>query len=198
MDAYATVDQYRRRFNKTQAANIDLESLLASASDLIDRELDRSFSKDAEPVTRTYEFGRLAQGCQLWIDDMAEAPSEVIVSNGGSFDDATALDSDDYRLEPMNAAYGRNPEPWYSILFPATRGYYGELARVTTRWGWPAVPPAITQATLELAGLIVAEGPRATREISVGTTRIIQVSRAAQDVIHRLYDSYRKPVLAAI
>ena len=34
--------------------------------------------------------------------------------------------------------------------------------RVTARWGWPEVPPDIKRATIELASILLVEGPRAT------------------------------------
>ncbi|MCY4122541.1 MAG: hypothetical protein OXG72_16645 [Acidobacteria bacterium] len=65
--------------------------------------------------------------------------------------------------------------------------------RLTATYGWAAVPSAIEQACLEIAALVMAQGPRATRQVVVGPTgESIQASPAALAVIDALPRVYRR------
>jgi hypothetical protein len=161
---------------------------LLQGARLIDRHCGRFFSQDALAVARTYRAqggGSLRSGYStqyyggtigwaesenpylygsysriLTIDDLAVAPTEVILdeSGNGSFVGETALAVTDYELWPTTAQYGPEPKPWQQLYIPQTSncgGFRaGMLVRITARWGWPAVPEPIVRANCELAATL--------------------------------------------
>ena len=184
-DAYADVATYRALFSKTAESDAAIEGYLQAASELIDQELGRHFTKDVDPIARTYQFKPYTSIPRLTIADLAERPTQVSLSTSGVLTDAQ------YELYPSNAQFGRVSRPWYVIEIRAI-AFSGQKLEITARWGWPAVPAAISQATLQLAALIRAEGPRAARSFNVGTLESRAASRQTQEIVSDLYRAYRR------
>ncbi|HCA86373.1 MAG TPA: hypothetical protein DEQ61_13235 [Streptomyces sp.] len=124
-----------------------LEQALASASRGIDRMTGRRFYLDATAVQRTYNpAGKVVRdgpGERLLTDDIGDDAGLIVETGaGGSWTAVT-----DYEMTPDNAlARGL---PVTGLLRPSAGWGSGTArVRVTARWGWPAVPEEIVQATL--------------------------------------------------
>lgn len=182
---YATLSDYLELFGSADDADPGvINRALLQASRMIDRYCGRFFSMDAAVVARTYRVpssGSLRSGYGyardnwaesenpflyggysrlLTVDDLAAAPTEVILDQdgNGSFVGETALASTDYELWPTTASYGPEPKPWQQIAIVPTSSVggfrSGMLVRVTAKWGWPAVPEPVVRATCELASTL--------------------------------------------
>lgn len=220
-DAYATSTQYHAQITKQDTgsdAQIDLD--LLAVSRYIDRCIGRFFTKDAAPVARVYTPpGSLRQplatpplgwaesenpyrygvwGRHLAVDDIATATGLQIIMDDnrvGSFSGYTPWATTDYELWPLNAPFGSEARPYTSIVLPpwSTIGGIpiGVRVQVTAVYGWPAVPQAIINATVQLTAILRLESPRATSRVTeVG--EVIGVSKRAQDIIYDLKTIYGK------
>ncbi len=123
----------------------DLQRALTRASRAIDDRTGRRFFADDNTSARTYRTaGRLAADEGRWllvVDDIADTSVTVELGDGTTWTAYT-----DYELDPENAvARGRAVTGLARASWPASR------VRVTARWGWPAVPDPIVEATLLLA-----------------------------------------------
>jgi hypothetical protein len=126
-----------------------LQNALTRASRAIDDRTGRRFYADADASARTYRTaGRVVRdgdGELLLVDDIASLTDLVVEAGNGT--DWTAVT--DWSAEPENAigrgvaieALRRDPGHWSGV----------RRVRVTARWGWPAVPAPIAEATLLLA-----------------------------------------------
>lgn len=173
---------------------------LKAVSRWLDHRLGRFFTQDASAVQRIFIRPRDQHDVtMLYVDDLAAAPTEVIIDkdNDGSFADETALASSDYELRPLNADKGPEPGPYtaiYATHWGDEGGWPAELRiRVTAQYGWPAVPPAIRDATIELAGLLRIETPRSTSRIAEGLTAVERTSADAQRLLRDLIAAYKHP-----
>jgi Phage gp6-like head-tail connector protein len=128
-----------------------LDSVLTAASRGIDNYCGRYFYADAVVSARIYSprkrAMRRAEGEDLLIDDVSTTTGLIVatgVANGSTW---TAITN--YETYPENAiARGR---PITAILrLLSSWGLGGPTARVqvTAKWGWPAIPDVVYQATL--------------------------------------------------
>lgn len=201
-NAYATVEDFRTRFQDTDAAHEDqIGRALIAASSFLEapRVCGQRFWKDAE--TRVYSPDRYLDEC-LEVDPFVVSdatPWTLRASWDGSSWDRIAIDQSDYLPYPLirtrhsiehpATEIRRTPDPNRYVV-PFT---YYPLWQLQATFGWPAIPAAITEACLELAGLILATGPRATRQIAVGVLgETIQSSPAAEAVVGALPHIYRR------
>lgn len=146
MTDYATLAELKTAIGETTATNdTELAAKLTSASRRVDRDTGRRFYQDATTSTRTYQ----ALHEQLMtVDDISTSTGLVVEVGRTSW---TTVDSGAYDLLPFNAeADGRAIETLMRVtgcwpIWGVTR------VRVTARWGWPAVPDEIKNATILLA-----------------------------------------------
>jgi hypothetical protein len=157
-----------------------LDTALAAASRGIDRSTGRRFHLDVTASARTFNpSGRVVRdegGARLLIDDAGAEPELVEVGSGGSY---TAFA--DYETGPDNAlAKGR---PITSLLTPSA--YWGggsTRVRVTARWGWPAVPDEIKQATLIQAARLFKRKDSPEGVTGSAEWGVVRLSRRDPDV----------------
>lgn len=123
-----------------------LNAALAAASRGIDAHCGRYFYADTTATAREFPVGgrivvdRRANRVRLLLDDISTATG-LIVELGG---DSTWTAVTDYRTEPRNALAVGEP-----ITGLSRRAGWGcDEVRVTAKWGWPAVPDVVVQATL--------------------------------------------------
>lgn len=123
-----------------------LASALAAASRGIDRMTGRRFWLDPTAVERTYNpRGRTVcdtDGERLIVDDIGVTMGMVVeTGSGASWSAVTG-----YETAPDNAlVQGR---PVTALLQPAGSWGYGTgRVRVTARFGWPAIPDEVVEAT---------------------------------------------------
>jgi hypothetical protein len=128
-------------------ADDDIDLAVNAASRWVESYCARRFWLDDEPVQRLYSCGPTGSAP---IDDLAEVVS-VEQSNGVDYQPLTS-----YQLMPLNAA--ADLEPYMMIT-----GVSG-IIRITGRFGWPALPRSIEQAT----GLLAARLIKRSREAPFG------------------------------
>ena len=199
-DAYATATEYRFRTVKTDtAADAAIDRDLKAVSRFIDRRCGRTFNRTTALETRIYVPKRTSR--QLWVDDIADS-MDVTITVGGS-----VVSADRYRMKPLNAHTGSEPEPWTSFEWKLTtsrsRRLYGsryledvwyrdEEIEVEAIWGYPAVPEGIVSATIELAGIWRLETPRATTEVNPDLNLVLSSSREANQIVGDMVGSYQR------
>ena len=217
-DPYCTAEQYRNIIEKRdESDDVEVTLDLKAVSRWLDRKLMRFFNKDDQPVARQYwplggpkwplplgwaesenpwTMGGYTR--MLLTDDMAEAPTKVLIDNGGSgtfTEPADLMPPECYELWPQNANLGPEPKPWTSIYVPywyqAPWGGFpsGKRIQVVCRWGWPAVPPAIVIATAELCGIWRLESPRSTSRVNE-LEQVTATSNIANKLVDELIKQY--------
>jgi hypothetical protein len=128
--------------------DVDLESARAAASGSINLTCGRRFWLDPAPVARIYRpRGRVvcdADGETLLVDDIGSIAG-MVVETGPAGGPWTAVTG--YETTPDNAL--ADGKPITGLLLPNGTWSRGSATRVrvTTRFGWPAVPPDITEAS---------------------------------------------------
>ena len=197
-DSYVTAAEYRAITGKSdESQDSDVLLSLTAITRHLEGRLGRFFNVDANDVTRVYIVPDA--GPRLSVNDLSADPTTIKIDedHDGSFADDTALASADYELHPISAPLGPEGWPYTSIVLTdwGTKGSFGKGQRVEVvgKFGWPAVPEAVKQATAELTAILRLESARATTQITpmgdVGG--ILSTSRPAQDIIHRLTEQYK-------
>lgn len=135
----------------TTYADDDIELACSVASDVIDRELGRKFSKDSSDVTRLYTA---LDSEVLNIRDLVSLTTLKTDEDGdGTFE--TTWGADDYKLGPMNAT--ADSEPYTQISVDMIKGdyrfpqYVQGGVQIVGKWGWPKVPLGVQQAAAIIA-----------------------------------------------
>lgn len=189
---YASVDEYRAVLDDATASHDDarIEAELLSASELIDTFTGgRHFDQGA---SATREFDWINGGRALVIDDLSLTPSEVSYQVGSQT--AVTVLSTAYTLYPRNA--DQRGRPWTEIWFD-TAPPRNAVVSISGQWGWPSVPHGVKSATIQLASIILLDGPRGTQlvtNILAGATDNLPQSVA--DVQAQLVSQfYRAPLL---
>src|SRR5262245_956655 len=188
-DPYATPQDYRDRINRTdEGHDAEIYDQLVAVSRVIDKKLQRFFTKDQTVQARPFypkgwaegdpeaenpwfATGRssIARSRYLNVDDIATTVGLIIKidhARSGSFASETPLAPTDYLLFPLNADKGPEPQPWTRILLTSWGNELGwppgSLVEVTAIWGWPAIPRAIREATVQITALRRLATPRPT------------------------------------
>jgi len=149
---YATTEELAAYVSiPDDADDVQLAGAIAAASRAIDQATGRQFGQLAVPEARIFP-AELDCRVSRWfvrIDDLMVSPTAVATdpdADGGFTGDVGT----GFTLGPVNAAsQGR---PWDRLDITSASSYYpgapDRYVRVTALWGWSAVPPAISQATL--------------------------------------------------
>lgn len=147
---YGTLPDLKLRLNiETSDTTRDtlLNSALAAASRAIDKACGRRFWLDAAPVQRTFRVhGRVSRepdGDLLLVDDIGDAAGLIAETGGGGVWSAVS----GYETAPENALADGLPVTGLRLLY-GSWGIGTARVRVTARFGWPAVPDEIAEATV--------------------------------------------------
>lgn len=149
---YATLTDLKTQVGITDSArDALLNNALAAASRAIDKKTGRRFWLDPTAVQRTFNpYGRTVRdqrGALLLIDDIGSLDNLLAeTGSGSSWTAATG-----YETTPDNALLDEQAITGL-LLATGTWGTHTTRVRIAARWGWPAVPDEITQATLLQAG----------------------------------------------
>jgi len=192
-DAHATAVEYREVAGASDAANdVVIDRDLKSVSRWLEHKLGQFFNVDASDVARIYIP---VQAAKLWIDPLSAAPTTIKIDedNDGSFADDTALASTDFEMRPLNVDKGPEPGPFTHLVLTdwGTKSSWKNLrVEITGKWGWPAVPEAIKDATIEFTRLWRMETPRATTRITE-MDQVIGMSRSAHEMLKEIMGRYK-------
>ncbi|MFD5425212.1 head-tail connector protein [Streptomyces sp. NPDC127084] len=158
-----------------------LNNALASASRSIDASTGRRFYLDSPATARTYRTsGRVvcnAEGERLLVDDIGSSTGLIVeTGSGGSWSPVT-----DYETAPDNALV-RGRAITSLLRASGTWGYGSTRVRVTARWGWPAVPDEIEQATLLQAARLYRRKDSPEGVTGSAEWGVVRLSRRDPDV----------------
>ena len=175
----AELKKLRRIAASDTADDESLQQAVDAANRAIDSRCGRTFGLDTDPTVRVFRpRGRVVSdpdGERLLVDDIGD-PGGLAVEVG----DGTAWSAvGDYETLPDNAL--ARGEPVTGLLRPCGT-WACQRVRVTTRWGWPAVPDEIRQAALLLASRLWLR--RDSPEGVAGSSEwgVVRVSRMDPDV----------------
>jgi hypothetical protein len=136
--AYASLAAFKRRLGEFDATDDELlDALLVSARRLEEDCGGRRFYRDRTATSRIYT---VTHPRILVVDDFASADITVEVGCDPTFTEVTG-----YRIKPDNCFARGKPG---NVI---EHRWFGPQVRVTAPWGYPAIPPAATEANLMLA-----------------------------------------------
>jgi len=152
-NGYCTLAEVKAALRITDSIDDTLlENAVEAASRRIDGECSRRFYIDGTTSARTYAANRSAF---VFVDDIATTTGLVVKVDDnmiGTYS-TTLTAGTDYQTEPTNASAQNEPITLLRALdtwFPVA-GNGRALIEVTAKWGWPAIPDAIREATVLLA-----------------------------------------------
>src|SRR3990167_6833959 len=141
-------------------ADSDIDDAVAAASRAVDALCGRRFYADADAAQVRYYTPWETE--LVRIDDLVTLTSLKTDPGGdGTYEDTWTVDTD-FVLLPLNRELidGTNREPYRLIQRHPNGNYkfvikYPRTVQLTGKFGWPAVPPAVEQATRVLAGRLL-------------------------------------------
>ncbi|MFF0598058.1 head-tail connector protein [Streptomyces antibioticus] len=173
-----------------------LASKIAAASRSIDKSTGRRFWLDPQPTARIINpLRRVAvdeDGAHLLVPDIGDVDALVVeIGRPGAWQDITAQ----VEAEPTDRL--EHLEPVTSLLrlgasWPTGGGW---RVRVTTRWGWPAIPDGVVEATGILALRLFKRKDSPEGVLGSSEWGVVRLSRTDPDV-YELIKSYILPGLA--
>lgn len=159
-----------------------IERAVETASRSIDRFCKRRFYLDATATARTFEATTLDT---LYVTDIGSTSGLIVATDdaaNGQF--STIWDASDYQTEPSYIA----EKPIVTIRalsggFPIYSNHrYG--VKVTAKWGWPAVPVEVEQATVILTSRLVKRKDAPTGVEGFGEFGVVRISPTDKDVVN--------------
>lgn len=207
-NAYCSLNQLKELVGGISDTNQDamLELAINSASRQIDGYCGQRFWKDTDASDRRFHtYPSLAS---LWLDssdvvgiaDGDDVLVAVDADSDGVFE--TALTGDlDYVLLPLNAAVQTPVQPYTSLSFnlpgtsyvaPAFVYSGAPMVQVTARWGWPAVPSEVEQATLLQAAQLWKSKDAVFGVAAFGEFGPLRVRSAMNPIAEGLVEPYRR------
>jgi hypothetical protein len=134
----------------------DLDDVIASSTQEVERYCNRQFNKASTVSSRDYPAGN---STLLQVDDFYSVTGLIVAldtADNGTF--STVVSSSDYELFPLNGIVdGQTGWPFCRIRFAPgvlTLGGYRRrqaYVRITALWGWSAIPSPVKQATKIIA-----------------------------------------------
>lgn len=174
-----------------------LEQIIESASRSIDRIANRRFYLDANVSARTYRpIGNL----RVIIDDVGTTTGLVLKTDpdaNGVYQTTFTLNSD-YIVEPTNALAKGKPITYLTIVGPTALSLpvnYWPQVEVTARWGWPAVPDDIEQATYILSADLYKRKDSIGGVLGLSELGAIRMSPLGRDIA-AIVKAYRREFFA--
>jgi hypothetical protein len=174
-------------------ADADIATAVVAASNALDLLCKRKgtatrggFEQDADANQVRYYTPE--DGYKLNIDDLVTFTSLQTDPGGDNTWPDTWVQNTDFDLEPLNAAADGWPYTRLhvrssgSFVFPVG---YSRSVKVTGKFGWPAVPEAVTQATTILASRLL----KRAREVPFGVVAVnldgaaVRIAKADPDVM---------------
>lgn len=152
----------------------DIQLALSAASRAVDEICARRFYADSD-ATQVRYFTPYRPD-YVWIDDLLTLTT-LQTDEGGDGTYENTWTSTDYFLSPLNAAADSKPYTWIqanrfgSYIFPT----WDKSVKVTGKFGWSAVPPAVSEATTILAGRFL----KRAREAPFGAAELLALGGAA-------------------
>lgn len=146
--AYCTAAELAHYAGEGSVSDPEMTLAVETASRSVDRACGRQFGLLDEPVARyfTAEYDRARRVWVIPTEDFATTDGLTVESVGPQ--NGTALAG--YLPAPINAVV--DGKVWTSLIIGSgaavAPNWTENGVRVTAKWGWPTVPPAVKMATL--------------------------------------------------
>lgn len=195
MANYCTLTELKAALSITD--NIDdsvLQTAITSASTWVDGWCYRSFEAAGTAVTDR-DYIPTGTFDPLFIDDCVEIV-QVKLDDDLDRTFAETLRDIDFQAEPINATTGGLPLP-FTRLRPFEDGYWPTFrgqatVRVSARYGWPAIPDAVREATIFQASRLFTRRDSPLGVAGFGDMGAMRVSRFVDPDVEMLLSPYRK------
>lgn len=203
-NGYATLAEfqaYTGMSTLTAAETTSIEKGIEAASRSIDRIANRRFYQDSVATARLY---RPTDFYRLIVDDISTTSSLVVAldsTGNGSYTDTLTLNTD-YILDPVNALSKGRPYTMITLvggtlgtkLWPFPTNFRPGV-QVTARWGWPAIPDDIVEATLILSADYMKRASSVGGVVGLSELGAIRMSPLGRDIT-AIVRAYRREVVA--
>lgn len=176
-NVYIELEQFKSTadLKDTNFMDGDIQLALQAAARAVDEICNRRFWPDADATQIRYYSPQRYD--LVYIDDLLTLTTLKTDGDGdGTFE--TTWSTTDYYLEPLNALADSRPYteicaiPWGSLWFTTL---YPRSVQITGKFGWSAVPAAISEATTILAGRFL----KRSREAPMGDAAALALGGAA-------------------
>lgn len=174
-----------------------LEQIIESASRSIDRIANRRFYLDGTATARTY---RPVGNMRVIIDDVGTTTGLILKTDpdaNGVYQTTFTLNQD-YIVEPTNAIAKGRPINYLTIVGGTALSLpvnYWPQVEVTARWGWPAVPDDIEQATYILSADLYKRKDSIGGVLGLSELGAIRMSPLGRDIT-AMVRAYRREFFA--
>ena len=199
-NGYVTLNEAKGYLGIPLADTVDdtmLEQIVESASRSIDRIAGRYFYQDSVASARYY---RAVSPVSLMVDDISTTTGLLVAvdtSGGGTYPTSLTYNTD-FIVEPLNAAATGRPYTLLTAVGPQYFPYpfnYRPGVRVTAKWGWPAIPDDIVEATLILVADLYKRKDSVGGVLGLSEMGAIRMSPLGRD-ISAMVRAYRREVMA--
>jgi hypothetical protein len=167
--SYVELEDFKQTLSLTGTTFTDRDArrALVAASRAVDHLAGQRFYLDPNANSERVYTASDDDCYELAIDPLVDLTSVTVDRDGDGVFEETWVEGIDFVLEPVNAPLDGLPYRKLRMLrqsttfgpFPTT---YSDSIKVTARFGWPSVPPAIEQVTALLAARlfkVVREAP---------------------------------------
>lgn len=200
---YATVAELRERFGIDDSMD---DGLLAAAIDAAQNQVDefcgRVFTLDTVATARWLDSDTCGSGHLPY--DIATTSGLIVATdhNNDGVAEQTWTISTHFTLAPLN---GIGPDGRTGWPYTQIRTVYGSprywpwgrnVIQITAKWGWPAVPANVKQATLMLAAETMKLKDAPLGVAGFGDLGLIRVRE--NPIVARLLSRYVHPLSAAV
>lgn len=185
-NCYLELEELRQALSQTgRYADPTFQRALRAASRAIDNTCERRFWRDSDANQVRY-YTAASTGLVL-VDDVETVTSVQVDRDGDGTFEETLTANTHFVAEPLNASADSRPftrleaNPAGGVVFPTGV----RAVKVTGRFGWPAVPSEIIQATAIMANRLQwreREAPSGFAGVGVDGT-VARVSRVDPDVL---------------
>lgn len=174
---YATLTELKAALRITDTADdTELQSKLTSASRRVEKDTGRRFWLDSVTSARVYTPHHQEL---LTVDDFSTATG-LIVAVGRNTSWST-VDSNSYNLLPENAEVDGKAVETLQRVYGCWPLWEGQQVQVTAKWGWPAIPEEIKNATILLAARLFRRKDSPEGIKGFGDMGVVRVSRYDSD-----------------
>ena len=185
--AYATLAELQDRVTANAANAAVLTGALAAATQAVDTYTHRNFDLAASATARVFSPTRADR---VSVDDIATETGLIVkVGRAGAFTTTLTLPTD-FWLKPSNALGQGWPYEWVYTMGSLVVASYPTV-EVTAKWGWPAVPAEVKEATLLMASRLYSRKDFPTGVAGFGDYGVVRVTAADTDVARLLDPFYR-------
>lgn len=187
--AYATLEQFKSYLTIGDTVDDDELYIALNAAQAWISSNVRVFDKADTATAR--QFNVCTNDGLLLVDDISSLTDLAVGSSNG--DGTFTAVTSGWTTAPLSALTRTPARPITGIQFTPYAPYIGPYGiQVTARWGWPAVPSEVTEATLLLASRLFKRKDSPQGVAGFGDLGVVRISTVDVDV-RNLLESFMRP-----